>query len=83
MFSCNQREGCSPMRIVHDRQCLSADMGNDLIPKGEESISVGFFIFMNMEWRDLLGIVPLRADFIIGDAFEICLDVEHQHVEMQ
>ena len=71
------------MRTVHDRQCLSDDMENDLIPKGEESIFVGFFIFMNMDWSDLKGIVPLRADFILGDTFEIHLDVEHQHVEMQ
>ena len=71
------------MRTVHDRQRLSEDMENDLIPKGEESIFVGFFILMNMERRDFKGIVPPRADFIIGDAFEINLDVEHQHVEMQ
>lgn len=59
------------------------DVGNDLIPEGEESIPVGIFIFMNMEGRDFKGIVPPRADFIIGDAFEIHLDMEHQHVEMQ
>jgi hypothetical protein len=48
-LSCNQREGCSLMRIVHGRQCLSEDMGNDLIPKGEESIFVGFSLLMKME----------------------------------
>ena len=83
MFSCNQREGCSPMRIVHHKRCLTVDIENDLIPDGEERIFVGFFILMNMERRGFKGIVPLREDFIIGDAFKINLDVEHQHVEMQ
>jgi len=71
------------MRIVHHRWCRAVDIGNNLIPEGEERIFVGFFILMNMERRDFKGIVPLREDFIIGDAFEIHLDVEHQHVEMQ
>jgi hypothetical protein len=83
MSGCNQLEGCSLKRIVHDWQFLSEDMGNDLIPKGEESIFVGFFILMKMERRDCKGIVPLRTDFIMGEAFEIHPDVEHQHVEMQ
>jgi hypothetical protein len=65
------------MRIVHRRQCLVVDVGNDLIPEGEESISMGIFIFMNMERRDFKGFVPLREDFPIGDAFEIHPDVEH------
>jgi len=82
MFSCNPW-GCSLMRIVHRRQFLVVDVGNDLFPEGEESISMGIFIFMNIDRRDFKGIVPLRADFIIGDAFEIHLDVEHQHMEMQ
>ncbi len=83
MSGCNQREGCSLKRIVHDRQISAMDMGNDLIPKGEESILVGMFTLMEMEWRDCKGIVPLRADFIMGEAFEIHPYVEHQHVEMQ
>jgi hypothetical protein len=83
MFSCNQREGCGFMRIVHYRQFLSEDMGNDLLPKGEESIFVGFFILINMERRDFKGIIPLRGDFIMGDPFEIHPDVKHQHMEMQ
>jgi hypothetical protein len=58
-------------------------MGNDLIPKGEESIFVGFSLLMKMERRDSKGIVPLRGDFVMGDAFEIHPDVKHQHVEMQ
>ena len=77
LMSCNQREGCSLMRIVHDRQFLSENIGNELIPKGEESIFVGFFILMKMERRGSQGIVPLRADFIIGDAFKIHPDLEH------
>jgi hypothetical protein len=76
MFSCNQ-QGCSLMRIVHRWQCLVVDVGNDLISEGEESISMGIFIFMKMERRDFKGIVPLREDFTIGDAFEIHPDVEH------
>jgi hypothetical protein len=83
MFGCNQREGGSLKRIVHDRQPLSEDMGNDLIAKGEESIFVGFFILMKMERRYSQGIVPFRADFTMGDTFEIYSDVEHQYVEMQ
>jgi hypothetical protein len=62
--------------MVHHRQCLSENKGHDPIPKGEESIFAGFFILMNMERRDFKGIVPLRADFMMGDAFEIHLDVE-------
>ena len=71
------------MRIVHDRQCLSEDMGNDLIPKGEESIFVGFSILMKMERSDPQGVVPLRMDLIMCDGFEIHPDLEHQYVEMQ
>ena len=71
------------MRIIHRRQCLVVDVGNNLLPEGEERIFVGIFILMNMERRDFKGIVPLSEDFIIGDAFEIHLDEEYQHVEMQ
>ena len=58
-------------------------MENYLIPKGEESVSMGNFIFMNMAGRNFKGIVPLRKDFIIDDVSGIYLDEEHQHVEMQ
>jgi hypothetical protein len=81
MFSCNFL-GCSLLRIVHHRQGLSVDMGDDLIPEGEESILVGFLVFMDMNRRDFEGVVPLRADFVVADAFVILLDVDHQHVEM-
>jgi len=56
------------------------DMGNDLIPKGQESIFVGFFILVDMDRRDFKGIVPDCADFIVGDAFVVLLDVNHQHM---
>ncbi len=58
-------------------------MRNDLTAEDEESVSVDHFIFMNMAWSDFKGIVPLRKDFIIEDVFEIYLDEDHQHVEMQ
>jgi hypothetical protein len=71
------------MRIVHHRQGLSVDMGNDLIPEREESVFVGFLVFVNMNRRDFEGTVPLGADFFVGDAFVILLDVDHQHMEME
>ena len=79
----NTHLGCSNLGIVRRRQFLVMDVGNDLITKGEECISVGIFIFMNMDRRDFKRIVPLRADFFIGDAFVIFLDMSHQHMEMQ
>ncbi len=71
------------MKIIYPGHFPAADMGNDLIPEGEESISMGIFIFVNMGGRDFKGIVPPSEDFIIGDVSEIHPDVEHQHVEMQ
>lgn len=71
------------MGIVHDWQALSKEMGNDLVPEGEERILVGFLIPENMQRGYHKGIVPDRVDFIMGDAFETHPDVEHQHVEMQ
>jgi len=62
---------------------VTVDMGNDLIPEREESIFMGFFIFMYVDRRDFEGTVPLRADFVVGDAFVVLLDVDHQHMEME
>jgi len=82
-FSCSQREECSLGKTARGRQCPPGDLGNDLIPEGEESLFVGIFILMDMERRDSQRIIPPRADFIMGDPFAIHPDVEHQHVEMQ
>ena len=62
---------------------LAVDMGNDLIPEREESILVGFFVFVNMDRRDFKRIVTVRVDFFVGDSFVVFLDVNHQHVEME
>jgi hypothetical protein len=59
------------------------DMGNDLFPEREERLPVGILILVEMERRDPEGIVPFRADFILGDTFEIRPDLEHQDMEMQ
>jgi len=82
MVSSGQQGNCL-LRIVLRRQVPSEDMGTDLIPRREERIFVGFFIFMNMERRDFKGIIPIRADFIAGDASGINPDREDQQLEMQ
>jgi len=74
---------CGPLRIVRHRHVPAVDMGNDLIPEGEESLPVGNFIFMDMGRRDSKGIVPLRGDFIMDVVPAIHLYEEQQHVEMQ
>jgi len=58
-------------------------MGNDLIPEREESILMGFFIFVNMDRRDFQRIVTFGVYFFVGDSFVVFLDVNHQHVEME
>lgn len=58
-------------------------MGNDLIPEREESILVGFFIFMNVNRRDFKGTITVSVNFFVGHSFIIFLDVNHQHVEME
>ena len=58
-------------------------MGNDLIPEREESILMGFFIFVNMDGRDFQRIVTFGVYFFVGDSFVVFLDVNHQHVEME
>jgi hypothetical protein len=80
---CNQREGRRLVGIVHDRHVLPEDMGDDLVPEGEERQCVGTLILMKMERGNLKEIIPLRADLLMGDAFEIQPDLEHQPVEMQ
>jgi hypothetical protein len=82
MFGCNFL-GCRFRRIVHHRHLLAVDMVNDLIPKGEESILVGFFIFMNMDRRDFKGVITVGVNFFAGYSFVVFLDVNHQHVEME
>jgi hypothetical protein len=82
MFGCNFL-GCRFRRIVHHRQLLAVDMGNDLIPEREESVLVGFFIFMNMDWRDFKGVITVGVNFFMGNSFVVFLDVNHQHVEME
>ena len=82
MFGCNFL-GSSIRRIVHHRHLLTVDMGNDLIPEREESILVGFFVFMNMDRRYFKRIVTVRLYFFVRDSFVIFLDVNHQHVEME
>ena len=58
-------------------------MGNDLIPEREESILMGFFVFVNMDRRDFQRIVTFGVYFFVGDSFVVFLDVNHQHVEME
>ena len=58
-------------------------MVNNLIPEREESILVGFLIFMDMHRRDFKRIVTFGVYFFVGDSFVILLDVNHQHVEME
>jgi hypothetical protein len=58
-------------------------LGDDLIPEREESILVGFFIFMDMDRRYFKRIVTIRVYFFVGDSFVVFLDVNHQHVEME
>jgi hypothetical protein len=82
MFGCNFL-GCSVRRIVHHGHLLSVDFGNDLVPECEESILVGFFVFVNMDRRDFKGIVTAGVDFFVGDSFVVFLDVNHQHMEME
>jgi len=82
MFGCNFL-GSSIRRIVHHRHLLVVDMVNDLIPEREESILVGFFIFMNMDRRDFKGVVTVCVYFFVSDSFVVFLDVNHQHVEME
>jgi hypothetical protein len=82
MFGCNFL-GCSFRRIVHHGNMLAVDMVNDLIPKREESIFMGFFIFMDMDRRDFKGVITVRVNFFVRDSFIVLLDVNHQHVEME
>ncbi len=58
-------------------------MGNDLVTKREESIFMGFFIFVDVNRRDFKRTVPLGADFVVVHPFIVLLDVNHQHVEME
>ena len=82
-FSGNQ-EWCRIRRMVRHRHLLpAANIGNDLIPEREECVLVGVFIPLNLDGRDFKGIIPLREDLVMGEAFEIHPYVEHQHVEMQ
>jgi hypothetical protein len=82
MFGCNFL-GSRFRRIVHHGQLLAVDMINDLIPEREESILVSFFILVNMDRRDLKGIVTVGVNFFVGNSFVVFLDVNHQHVEME
>jgi len=82
MFGCNFLRG-SIGRIVHHRHVLAVDLVDDLIPEREESILVGFFVFMDMDRRDFKGVITVRVYFFVGDSFVVFLDVNHQHVEME
>jgi hypothetical protein len=82
MFGCNFL-GSRFRRIVHHRHLLVVDMGNDLVPEREESILMGFFVFMNMDRRDLKGVVTACVNFFVGNSFVVFLDVNHQHMEME
>ena len=82
MFGCNFL-GSSIGRIVHHRHVLVVDMSNDLIPEREESILVGFFVFMNMDRRDFERVITVCVYFFVSDSFVVLLDVNHQHVEME
>lgn len=82
MFGCNFL-GCRFRRIVHHGYLLAVDMGNNLIPEREESIFMGFFVFVNMNRRDFKRIVTDCVYFFVGDSFVVFLDVNHQHMEME
>ena len=69
--------------VCHRHLPPAANIGTDLIPEREECILVGVFISLDLDGRNFEGIVPLREDLVMGEAFEIHLYVEHQHVEMQ
>jgi hypothetical protein len=58
-------------------------VGDDLVAEREYGILVALLVFVNMDRRDLKRIVVFRGNFIAGDRFEVSLDMNHQHVEME
>jgi hypothetical protein len=80
---CRDFLGGSICRIVHHGDMPAVDLGDDLIPEREESILVGFLIFMDMDRRDFKGVVSVGVDFFVGDSFIVLFDVDHQHMEME
>ncbi len=82
MFGCNFL-GSSIRRIVHHGDLLVVDMVDDLVPEREESILVGFLVFVDMNRRNFKRIVTVRVYFFVRDSFVVFLDVNHQHMEME
>jgi hypothetical protein len=52
-------------------------MGYNLISQSEKSIFVGFFVLVNMDRGNFKGIITACADFFVGDAFIVLLNVNH------
>jgi len=62
---------------------VSAYMGNDFFTQGEKSIFMGFFIFMDVDWRYFESFVAFSFYFFVSRVFVILPDVYHQHMQMQ
>ena len=62
---------------------VSDYMGNDFFAKGEKSIFMGFFIFMDVYWRYFESIIAFGFYFFIRRILVILPDVYHQHMQMQ
>ncbi len=60
-----------------------AQVSDDLFAEGQNSILVALLVLVDVDRRDLEGIVPFCRNFLIGDGFVVFLDVDHQHVEME
>ena len=59
------------------------DMADDFIAERKNSILVTFFVLMNVNRRDFKALITFGRNFLIGDVFDVFLDVDHQHVEME
>ncbi len=62
---------------------LRMDVTDDLIAERKNSLLVAFFVFMNVNRRDVKGLITFYRNFLSGDVFNVFLDVNHQHVEME
>ena len=62
---------------------VSAYMGYNLFTESEESVFVGFFVFVNMNRRYFKGIVAFGGNLFVCGALVILPDVYHQHMQMQ
>ena len=69
--------------IAHLHRVLVADVGDNLVAQGKNSVFVAFFVFVYVHGRNGHRSIPFCGNLLTGECFVVFLDMYHEHMQME